>query len=98
MLGLNPGPANQAVFGDPKGVYFWVAGCATSERAFHRLIEAEMSRRGLSLDEVSDVMRAEDAYERRRGAEIDWTKLLAAAEPTPSLFIDPTLYFYEEEE
>jgi hypothetical protein len=34
MLGLNPGPANQAVFGDPKGVYFWVAGCATSERSF----------------------------------------------------------------
>ena len=96
MLGVNPGAANKAVFGDTKGVFFWVAGRANSEHDFRRLIESEISRRGLSLDEVSNVMRAEQALTERRGADIDWGQLITEANASPNLAIDQDFSFYEE--
>ena len=61
MLGINPGPANRAMFGDPKGVYVWVGARAEDEAQFREIIGAELSRKGLSLNEVTDVMLADVA-------------------------------------
>jgi hypothetical protein len=98
MLGVKPGAANKAVFGDTKGVYFWVAGRAQSEGDFRHLVESEISRRGLSLGEVADVMLADDALKERRGADMDWNQLISSAEAASGLAIDPDFYFYEKPE
>jgi hypothetical protein len=96
MLGFKPSIANQAVFGDIKGVYVWAAGCAHTEGEFRRVVEDDSSRRGLSLDEVADVMPAEKAVRNRPGADVNWDALIAGAKQTPGIFLDSTYYFYDE--
>jgi hypothetical protein len=96
MLGFNPGAANQAVFGDTQGLFVWVAGRATSEGDFRRLIDAETARLGLSLSEVADVMLGEEAVKERRTAEMDWERLIASGMASAGLALDDTYYFYRE--
>ncbi len=96
MLGVNPSSANQAVYGDTKGAYFWVAGRANSEDDFRLLIGTEMSRRGLSLAEVSDVMRGVDAIRERQGAEIDWKQMIDRAKASPGLVLGDDFFIYPE--
>src|SRR6266849_8044387 len=97
MVGVHPGSANRVVFGDTKGVFIWVASRAASADDFRRLLEAEMKRQGLSVDEVSDVTLAQDALKERHGAEIDWERLIAKAEASPRPVIAPNFYFYEQD-
>jgi hypothetical protein len=94
MVGVNPGAANEAVFADTRGAYFWVAAKATSDGEFRQLIEADIAARGMSVDEVSDVMRGEDAMKKRQNAEIDWEVMIRAAEGAAGLYIDKHFYIY----
>jgi hypothetical protein len=96
MLGVNPGTANLPTFGDAKGLYVWVAGRARYEGEFRHLIESEVSRRGLSVSEITDVMLADIAVKGRPDAEIDWKALIASAKESPSLALDSTYFFYEK--
>jgi hypothetical protein len=96
MVGVNPGSANQAVFGHTEGVYFWAAGRAKSKADFTRLKRTHLERRGMSLAEVSDVMPAEQALEEKRGSEIKFDELIARAKFSAGLAVAPNLYFYEK--
>ena len=96
MVGVKPGIANKALYGDSKGAYFWVAGRAKNERSFRQLVGAELSRRGLRLDEVSDVMLGRDVVQERRGADIDWDHLIASARDSPGIVIDTQYFIYEQ--
>jgi hypothetical protein len=95
MLGINPGTANQAVFGNTQGLYVWVAGRATSESDFRRLIDTEAARLGLGLSGVADVMLGAKALKERRSAEMYWEQLIARGMASPGLALDDTYYFYE---
>src|SRR5258706_16194498 len=96
MVGVNPGSANQAVFGHAEGVYFWAAGRAKGKAEFTRSIRSHLIRWGMSLAEVSEVMPAEQALEEKRGAEIKFDELIARAKFSAGLAIAPNLFFYEE--
>jgi hypothetical protein len=96
MLGIKPGIANQAIFGDIQGLYVWAAGCAQTESDFRQFVEKDVARRGLSLGEVLHVMPAESAMKNRRGADADWEALIVGAKQTQGIFLDSTYYFYEE--
>lgn len=96
MVGVNPGIANQAVYGDTKGAYFWVAAAAQNQDHFRWLVKTELSRRGLSLAEVSDVMLAEDARTNRLNADIDWQSMITGAMTTRGLFIGSHFFIYEQ--
>jgi hypothetical protein len=88
--------ANQQVFGDTKGVYFWVAGRGKTEGDFRRLIQTELANQGLSLDEVAEVMLAEKGLKEEHPTVNEWKHLIAGAKASPSLVMGSNFYFYEE--
>lgn len=96
MVGVKPSIANKALYGASKGAYFWVAGRAKNEKSFRQSVGMELARRGLRLDEVSDVMLGEDAVKKRRGADIDWDRLIASARDSPGIVIDSQYFIYEQ--
>ena len=98
MLGIDPGTANLATFGETKGLYVWVAARARNEAEFCDLIETEASSRGLSVNDIADVMLADVALKERPGADIDWKRLIASAIATHGLALDSTYFVYQQSE
>jgi hypothetical protein len=96
LVSIKPSKANVAFVGDALGAYFSVAAQAQSESDFRRLIADEMSRRGLVLDEVEDLLTADDALRDR--SDIDWKRLIEAATQSAGLAIGQDVFFYEEDD